>query len=144
MSYNKLKIELDVTNLEKSLEFYVDLAKFEIEYTREENKFVSLVQDDIHFMLQEVGNEIMNWKTGKLEYPFGRGVNFTLKPENIDEIYSNLINTEYALFKDIGEHWFKMDNGKESGLREFLVQDPDGYLLRFAKSLGDRDQESKK
>jgi hypothetical protein len=38
----------------------------------------------------------------------------------------------------MSEHWFKKDNGLASGLREFLVQDPDGYLFRISESLGDR------
>lgn len=132
-----LKVELEVTNLEKSLAFYQEKLGFKIEYTREENKFAAIHKDGIHFMVQEIGNEMMDWKTGKLEYPFGRGVNFTLKLDDIEMLYLNFTESELSLKME--EHWFKKDNGTESGVKEFLVQDPDGYLLRISKSLGDRN-----
>jgi len=33
------------------------------------------------------------------------------------------------------ERWYRRDN-TAVGQRQFLVMDPDGYLLRFAQSLG--------
>ena len=37
-----------------------------------------------------------------------------------------------------GQAWYDMGGGTQSGSSEFLVQDPDGYLLRFAEPLGER------
>lgn len=33
--------------------------------------------------------------------------------------------------------WYRMDD-EEVGVQQFLVQDPDGYLIRFQSSLGRR------
>lgn len=128
-----LKVELDVSDLQKSLDFYIGKLEFEVEYTREKNKFVAITRDGIHLMLQEIGSEMMNWKTGELEYPFGRGINLTLKLSDIDKVYKNFKTEE--LFKDMAEHWFDKDDETKAGLREFLVQDPDGYLFRIAKNI---------
>ena len=43
-----------------------------------------------------------------------------------------------ALFHPLTEHWYATQSGIAEGQREFLVQDPDGYLLRFQEYLGQR------
>ena len=37
--------------------------------------------------------------------------------------------------------WYQVSASDEEGQREFLIQDPDGYLLRFAEYLGRRHVE---
>jgi hypothetical protein len=39
---------------------------------------------------------------------------------------------------EIEENWYKVNN-KKIGNKEFLVQDPDGYLLRFSEDMGERN-----
>lgn len=39
---------------------------------------------------------------------------------------------------DIEENWYRQDD-KLLGNKEFLIQDPDGYLLRFYKDLGEKE-----
>jgi hypothetical protein len=46
---------------------------------------------------------------------------------------------KYPLFAEPAEHWDRQGQIL-LGRREFLVMDPDGYLLRFAQSLGERPQ----
>ena len=58
--------------------------------------------------------------------------------DNIRQIYSNLKNANYEITFDIEENWYRQDN-KLLGNKEFLVQDPDGYLLRFSEDLGERE-----
>lgn len=42
-----------------------------------------------------------------------------------------------SLYRDIDELWY--DTGSAlAGQLEFLVQDPDGYLLRFTQYLGEK------
>ena len=36
------------------------------------------------------------------------------------------------------ERWYRINVSEETGVHQFLVQDPDGYLLRFSQSLGRR------
>ena len=137
MYFNKNIPELDVTNLNNSIKFYKTCG-FKIEYERKEDKFVFLSLGEIQFMLQELAT-YNKWKTGKLEYPFGRGINFQLEVDNVDTIYSSLKANGYEIMVEIEENWYRQDS-KLLGCKEFLVQDPDGYLLRFSEDLGSKDE----
>ena len=75
------------------------------------------------------------WSTGILEYPFGRGINFQIEVDKIKPIIDNLVNENYSIFVEPKENWYREGN-KLLGSLEFLVKDPDGYLLRFAEDLG--------
>ena len=136
MYWNKIIPELSVTNLEKSLKFY-KITGFKIEYERTENKFVFISLGQIQFMLQELSRND-KWDVGTLKYPFGNGINFQLEVENLDEIYNNLKNANYTITFEIEENWYRQ-NDKLLGNKEFLIQDPDGYLLRFSEDLGEKD-----
>ncbi len=135
MFWNKIIPELSVTNLENSLKFY-KTAGFKIEYDRPENKFVFISLGEIQFMLQEITDNA-KWDVAPLSYPFGNGINFQLEIDNLDEIYNNLKNANYKIAFDIEENWYRQDD-KLLGNKEFLVQDPDGYLLRFSEDLGEK------
>ena len=137
MYFNKTIPEFDVTNLNKTIEFYKTCG-FKIEYDRPESKFVFMSLGEIQFMFCEL-KDINKWETGKLEYPFGRGINFQLEVDNVDNIYINLKNAGYPIMIDMDENWYRQDD-KLLGNKEFLVHDPDGYLLRFFEDLGSKDE----
>lgn len=136
MYWNKLIPELSVSNLENSLNFY-KTAGFNLEYERPENKFAFISLGEIQFMLQEL-TASDKWDIGKLTYPFGNGINFQLEIENIDTIYNAFKENNYKITFDIEENWYRQDD-KLLGNREFLIQDPDGYLLRFSEDLGEKE-----
>lgn len=137
MYFNKTIPELDVTNLNDTIKFYKTCG-FKIEYERLESSFVFMSLGEIQFMFCEL-KEINKWETGKLEYPFGRGINFQLEVDNVDSIYNSLKNAGYTIMVEMDENWYRQDD-KLHGNREFLVQDPDGYLLRFCEDLGSKDE----
>ena len=58
--------------------------------------------------------------------------------DNLDKIYNNLKDKNYKIAFDIEENWYRQDD-KLLGNKEFLIQDPDGYLLRFSEDLGDKE-----
>ena len=132
MYWNKIIPELSVTNLENSLKFYKTIG-FKVEYDRPENKFAFISLGEIQFMLQEISDND-KWNVAPLTYPFGNGINFQLEVSNLDEIYNNLKNNNYKITFDIEENWYRQDD-KLLGNKEFLVQDPDGYLLRFFEDI---------
>ena len=136
LEFNKNIPELSVTNLENSLKFY-KTAGFKVEYDRPENKFAFISLSEIQFMLQEIADND-KWDVAPLSYPFGNGINFQLEVENLDEIYNNFKNLDYKITFDIEENWYRQDN-KLLGNKEFLIQDPDGYLLRFSEDLGEKE-----
>ncbi len=130
MRFNKLIPELSVSNLEKSLEFYTKILGFKIEYTRDKFAFLSFQRSQI--MIEEVND---NWKTGELKHPFGRGINLQIEIKDIKPIIKSLKNNNYPLFRNHKDSWYRKAN-QLLGSREFLVQDPDGYLLRFSQHIG--------
>lgn len=136
MHWNKIIPELSVTNLENSLKFY-KTAGFKLEYDRPENKFAFISLEEIQFMLQQISDND-KWNISPLSYPFGNGINFQLEVDNLDEIYKNFKNANYKITFDIEENWYRQDD-KLLGNKEFLIQDPDGYLLRFSKDLGKKE-----
>ncbi len=126
MNFNKLIPELSVTNIDKSKEFYLKLG-FKIMYERKEDKFAFLELEGNQLMIEGIND---NWNTGKLEYPFGRGINISMTINDIDKYYQELVNKNISFFKDIMTNEYDV-NGKTYLDKEFLIQDPDGYLLRF-------------
>ena len=126
MKFNKLIPELSVSNIEKSKQFYLKLG-FAIMYERKEDKFVFIEFQGNQIMLEEIND---NWNTGKLEYPFGRGINISMTVNNINEYYNDLKNKEVTFFEDIMVNKYRVDEEIYEDI-EFLIQDPDGYLLRF-------------
>lgn len=136
LEFSKNIPELSVTNLENSLNFY-KTAGFKVEYDRPENKFAFISLGEIQFMLQEIANND-KWDVAPLSYPFGNGINFQLEVENLDEIYNSFKNSNYKITFDIEENWYRQDN-KLLRNKEFLIQDPDGYLLRFSEDLGEKE-----
>lgn len=136
MKFNKLIPELSVSNLNESLKFYVNSVGFKIEYQRPENKFVFISYQGTQFMLQEL-EENEKWSIGELKHPYGNGVNFQIEVSNVEKIHDALKTSGYKIAFDIEENWYRQDN-KLLGNKEFLIQDPDGYLLRFSEDLGEK------
>ena len=97
MNFNSLIPELSVTNIDKSKEFYLNLG-FKIMYERKEDKFIFLELEGNQLMIEEIND---NWNTGKLEYPFGRGINISMTINDIDKYYQELFNKNITFFKDI-------------------------------------------
>ena len=105
----------------------MDVLHFKIEYERPEDKFVFLSLEGNQMMFEQVNG---NWSVGALEYPFGRGVNFEMTVSNVDYIYNSVLYAGITPFREISVNHYR--NGDEDIVqKEFLVQDPDGYLLRF-------------
>ncbi len=71
-----------------------------------------------------------HWQTGALEPPYGRGVNFEMTGSTLDALYQRVLAAQLPLFRPLSESRYQA--GAESLVqREFLFQDPDGYLFRF-------------
>ena len=124
--FNKLIPELSVSNIENSKQFYLSLG-FSILYERVEDKFCFLALDGCQLMIEEIND---NWNTGKLEYPYGRGMNISMEVKDIDSIYYKVKEKAYPIFQDMQVDKYQVDD-KVYFDKEFLIQDLDGYLLRF-------------
>ncbi len=126
MKFNSLIPELTVSNIELSKEFYLNIG-FKIMYERKENKFCFLQLEENQIMIEEQND---NWNTGPMEYPFGRGINLSMTVNDVEKMYKDLKNKNIKFFLDLETHEYRV-NDEISYDKEFLIQDPDGYLLRF-------------
>ena len=134
MNFQPLIPELSVSDFEKSLGFYTEVLQFRVEFQRPEDQFAFLSYQGCQLMVTQ---EDSTWKTGMPEYPYGRGINLAMLVENLDVLLQSLQEHHYPLFDEPVEHWYRQGQ-RLLGRREFLVMDLDGYLLRFAQSLGER------
>ena len=67
----------------------------------------------------------------------GRGINFQFEVDQIDSILNRLNVAQWPLCEALEVRWYRAET-IEHGQRQFLVQDPDGYLLRFSEDLGEK------
>ena len=133
---NVLVPEISVFNVQKSLHFYTRILGFSILYQREEEGFAFLYLGQAQIMIDEIGKG-RTWKTAQLDYPLGRGVNFQIQVNSIDPLLKKLKQNNVNLFLEVEEKWYRK-NDIEVGNKQFLVKDPDCYLLRFTEDLGKR------
>lgn len=125
--------ELYVTDFKNSLHFYIDILGFKIEYQRQNPNFAFLSYQGSQLMIQEL--RAGEKETEKLEYPFGRGINFQINTNSVSKIIDSLKQYDYLLKRGIKDSWYR-ENDVLHGCREILVTDPDGYLLRFSENIG--------
>ena len=128
--------ELSVTDYEASRHFWCDLIGFSLRYERLEEGFGYLVLGSAHLMLDQI-NRGRTWATGALEPPLGRGINFEVQVENLDTALQRIMSAGWPIFVEPEEKWYRAGD-IEIGVRQFLVQDPDGYLLRLQQEIGER------
>ena len=126
--------ELSVTDIRKSLLFWCDLLGFEVAYDRPDARFFYLVRGRLQVMLCERNGR---WEVAEMQRPFGRGINLQMEVDRIEPILKALNDAQWPLYAQPSEAWYRVGD-EEHGQREFLVQDPDGYLMRFAEGLGTR------
>jgi len=128
--------ELIVSDLEASLAFWCGLLGFGMAYARPEHRFAYLQLGDAQIMLEEL-EPSTRWLTGELENPFGRGINFQVAVDSCEPVLERLAEHGWPLFVEPEERWYRAAT-VELGVRQFLVQDPDGYLVRLQQALGAR------
>ena len=134
---SRLIPEIDVSDLDRSLAFYVGVVGFRVVYDRPEERFAFLDLDGARLMLEEAAGPGRRFHTAPLERPYGRGVNFQIEVANVDALVERVRKAGFDPIIPIEERWYWRDE-IELGNRQFVVADPDGYLLRFFSDLGQR------
>jgi hypothetical protein len=133
--WNPLVPELTVTCLKTSLAFY-QTAGFSVRFRRSSPEFAYIERGQAQIMLEETTPD--GWHVAPLERPLGRGINFQIEVLDAAALHTAFVQQGHALFRGLTETWYAVSATEEEGQKEFLVQDPDGYLLRFAEALGGR------
>jgi catechol 2,3-dioxygenase-like lactoylglutathione lyase family enzyme len=121
--------ELLVTDFTKSLAFYTETLGFDILYTRGAPDFAMLRLGRVQLMLEQLAEDV--WLTGPMEQPYGRGVNIEMEHPDPESLSVDLVAKGIELYRPLFTVTRDLANGTRSTSVEFLVQDPDGYLLRF-------------
>ncbi|MDE2030034.1 MAG: VOC family protein [Alphaproteobacteria bacterium] len=134
--------ELGCTDIAKSLAFYTQVLGFKIQYQREEDGFAMLERQGSRIMLDEwraasVTGTDRSYALAPLEYPLGRGMNLQIQTDDVDELYAAVQKSGATIYRPMEEKWYRA-NDIELGNKQFIVLDPDGYMLRFYQDLGDR------
>lgn len=134
--------ELNITSLPASLAFWRDLLGFKVLYDRPEQGFAAIERDGVEFMLEEYdtgpAERLGIWDTGPREKPYGRGINFEMMVKDVGVLLAALNKASWPLFFGPEERWYRISDTEETGVHQFLVQDPDGYLLRLSQPIGRR------
>jgi len=127
----KLVPELYCEDIQVTKKFYIEVFGFEVKYERVEEEFVYFTLNGVDIMVEGINGVGRRWLTDKMEKPFGRGINLQWDVLEIDELYSRV----KALVPD--SIYLEMESkeyqcaDKIAVQRQFIVQDPNGYLFRF-------------
>lgn len=135
---NAIVPELSVTDWQKSRDFYCDLIGFSVLYDRPEEGFVFLTLGRAQIMLDQIGiGRDFHGTDAAPAYPFGRGMNLQIMVPALAPILERLEDAKIPLHMPPEDKWYRRDD-IEVGNRQFIVADPDGYLLRLFEDLGER------
>ncbi|KQQ31152.1 hypothetical protein ASF53_00040 [Methylobacterium sp. Leaf123] len=121
--------------IETSQRLYCDIIGFSVRFVRPEDKFAYLDLGGAQLMLEQLHAEC--WITAPLDRPFGRGMNLQIEVPEVAPIHARLRAAGLPVFEEPKEAWYRAED-IEHGQIEMLVQDPDGYLLRFVEVLEPR------
>ena len=89
-------------------------------------------------MIDQIG-EGRTFDDGHLpeKYPFGKGLNVQIQVDEIKPLIDGLAHAKIPLYLAVEDKWYRKGDF-EVGNRQFVVADPDGYLLRFFQALGSK------
>ncbi|WDR06464.1 VOC family protein [Devosia rhodophyticola] len=135
--------ELAVSDYQQSLHFYRDILGFSAVYERAEDGFAFLALGAAELMIDQIGiGRTFGIADEPIAYPLGRGVNLQIAVPTIEPLLKKLAVCGISLYLPLEDKWYRKVNS-EIGQRQFVVPDPDGYLLRFCQDLGIRPAKGK-
>ncbi|MCB5202991.1 VOC family protein [Neorhizobium sp. T786] len=138
MHGNALVPEFAVSDWRTSRRFYCELIGFSVLYERAEEGFCYLVLGEAQLMIDQLGvGRTFDIDGAPLDRPFGRGLNVQIRVPDVEGILQRLANAGVSLHLPLEEKWYRRDH-REVGNRQFVVLDPDGYMLRLFEDLGER------
>ncbi|ADI78528.1 MULTISPECIES: bleomycin resistance protein [Pantoea] len=130
--WNSMVPELTVTDFAASLRFYTVVLGFEVRIQRQQPDFAYLCYGQAQLMIEQFHPQ--GWNTADLRWPLGRGINFQIEVDDIEAVMARLQQHAVPLYRALRDNHY--DTGETTACqRECLVQDPDGYLLRFSQYL---------
>lgn len=132
--------ELTVRDWRASLAFYSTVLGFNCHYMREEDGFAMLDRDGARIMIDQIGiGRDFDGGLDAVPHPWGRGVNLQIAVKDVLALWRRVTGAGARVVLPLEERWYRV-NGGEAGNRQFVVADPDGYLLRFYEDMETRER----
>ena len=135
LKWGNLIAEMMVSDYERSLIFWTDTMGFTPVFTRPGQKLAFLEHKD--------GAQVMfyqrdgNWEVAAMEPPFGRGVVTQVFVADAAAAADRVTAAGHPFYVPLREKWRDWGD-RLGGQCEFLLQDPDGYLIMVAERIGER------
>lgn len=129
--------ELYVSDFTRSLAFYTDVIGFRVRYDRPEERFAYLELAEAELMIEQTTTPGRSLVAAELAYPYGRGLNLSIDVPDLDAVHARVQSGGHPVFLPLEERWYRRGE-HEVGQQQFVVMDPDGYLLRLVQPLGTR------
>lgn len=130
-----LMAEMMVDDYPTSLAFWTGPMGFDVAFTRPAQKLACLTRaEGAQIMIYQRDGD---WETGPMQPPFGRGMVMQVYVADVDALALAMIAAGVAFYVAPREKWRDWGD-RMGGQREFLVQDPDGYLVMVVQRIGTR------
>lgn len=126
--------ELACTDAAASAAFYTSVLGFDCLYSRPAQGFFYLSHQGAELMLEQLSDD--SWLTAP-DGPLGCGMHLQIMTDDVGAVLARCMAASARIFRPMETAWYKTDAGF-AGQRQFVVLDPDGYMLRFAQDLGAR------
>jgi catechol 2,3-dioxygenase-like lactoylglutathione lyase family enzyme len=131
--FSRSAVELIVTDQAASLAFWTGVLGFGVAYSRPAQKFAYLERvEGAQVMIYERDGD---WETGAFVPPLGRGVVIQVSVDDVDQVSAGVRAAGVPFYVAPREKWRDWGD-RLGGQREFLVQDPDGYLVMVSQRIG--------
>ena len=141
--------ELYVSNLGSSLAFYLDILGFRIDYERPEEKFAAISLGAAALMLEEAPSLARatpeefrqgQWGTAHLQRTFGKGLNHEIEVSDIRAIGTRIAAIAFPFLLQPHDRAYRLGSERRV-MRQLLVADPDGYLIRLSQPVSARPED---
>ena len=124
--FQKLTPNLLVANVERSLAFYAGTLGFERGMTVPDASpfvFAAVTSGAIEIFLNDAATAVKEYPAfgGK---PLGATATMFIEVEGVDAVHDRL-KPHVKMVMEIVTQWY--------GMREFAIEDPDGYVITFAE-----------
>lgn len=127
--------EFMVTDFDRTRAFWTGPLGFLVAFQRPAQRLACLQHPDgAQVMFYERDGD---WETGPMEPPFGRGAIIQIFVRDAGAAARAVSAAGLPFFVAPREKWRDWGD-RLGGQREFLVQDPDGYLVMVAQRIGER------
>lgn len=129
--------ELQVSDLQASLRFYQQLLGFRLLYQRPEDGFAAIALGEAALMLEQMAQHQQTgdpWTILPLDRPLGRGINLQIDVVDLQPLHQALLANNVPLRLPPETVDYRTGDSRIR-VRQLMIQDPDGYLLRFSQVL---------